>query len=132
MASRDRYASVCRSVAACYCQEILQPPVLILEHLQPSRLGHLEAALARLPLVERGVADPALAAHLRRRHPASCARRIATVFSSLNLLLRIVRPLGDGLSFHMRDPHGSRSPRARLTSTPAEVRAAQLRSAEAA
>ena len=36
------------------------------------------------------------------------------ICSSLNRLLRIVRPLRDGLSFHMREPKGSmygRSPR---------------------
>ena len=31
------------------------------------------------------------------------------ICSSLNRLLRIVRPLRDGLSFHMREPKGSRS-----------------------
>jgi hypothetical protein len=40
---------------------------------------------------------------------ASCSRRIPMICSSLNRLLRIVRPLRDGLSFHMREPQGSRS-----------------------
>ena len=47
--------------------QLLQPGVLVLERLQPTRVRDIEPAILGLPLVERGAADPVLAAHIRRR-----------------------------------------------------------------
>ena len=48
-------------------QQLLQPTVLVLQRPQPLGLRHLQAAVLRLPLVERRAADPVLAADIRRR-----------------------------------------------------------------
>jgi len=51
-------------------QELLQLAVLLLPGLQPLRVRDLEPAVLRSPRVERGVADPVLAADLRHRQRA--------------------------------------------------------------
>ena len=48
-------------------QEPLQPALLVLKHLELTRLRHLHAAIGRLPLLERRTAHAVLTAHVRHR-----------------------------------------------------------------
>ncbi len=50
-------------------QQLLELPVLIVQRLQPPRVGYLHAAIAITPVVEGRVADPVLAADVRHRNP---------------------------------------------------------------
>src|SRR5262245_57467584 len=65
-------------------QQLLQLRVLVLERPQTLGLRHLEAAVLGFPLVERGTADPVLAAAVFA--PASCSRKIPRICSSVNRL----------------------------------------------
>ena len=91
-------------------QQLLQPPVLILQHLRPARIRHIEPAVLRLPLVERRAADPVLAAHIRRLRP-----RLLLPQDRDNLLFREPAPLHrpcppiDGLYPIPEGFHGLRS-----------------------
>src|SRR5690606_6244947 len=50
-------------------QQTLQTRVLVLQRLQPARLRDVHPAEAGLPVVDRGVADPVLAAQVGDRNP---------------------------------------------------------------
>ena len=83
-------------------QQTLQAGVLVLQRLQPLGFRHLQTALLRLPPEERRLADPVLAADLRRQTSAvglsaSCSRRIPMICSSLNRLFFMSVSLLDGL-----------------------------------
>src|ERR1017187_10882133 len=52
-----------------FSQQLLQPPVLILQRLQAARLGHLEPAVLRFPFVEGRARDPVAAAYFLGLRP---------------------------------------------------------------
>lgn len=77
-----------------YCQQPLQPTVLVLEHLQLARLRHVHAAIRRLPLLERRAAHAVLATHVRR------LRSSFTLPQDRNHLL-----LGKSAALYLRSSH---------------------------
>src|SRR5690606_23864998 len=64
-------------------QQTLQPRVLVLQRLQPARLRDIHPAEAGLPVVDRGVADPVLAAQVGDRNS-----RLMLLQNSDDLLFR--------------------------------------------
>ena len=60
------------------------------KRLQPLGFGHVHAAELALPVVEGRLADPVLAAQVRRLRPSSCSFRTPMICSSVNRLRFIV------------------------------------------
>src|SRR6185312_1396698 len=59
-----------RHIERRFRQQLLQLPVLLLESLQLAGVRHLHPAILRTPVIKRRIADPMLAANIRRRHPS--------------------------------------------------------------
>src|SRR3546814_4535656 len=71
MRIRDWSSDVCSSdlhgvVQHRFRQQLLRLGVLVLQHLQPSRLRHVQPAIPGLPLVEGGIRDAVTTADIRR------------------------------------------------------------------
>jgi len=72
-------------------QQALELGVLVLERLQPRRLGDVQTAELRLPGVGRRRADPVPPAQIGGLAPASCSRSTPMICSSVNLDRFMVR-----------------------------------------
>jgi hypothetical protein len=93
-------------------QQLLQPPVLVLEALQALRVRRPHPAVPRLPAIERLLADPVPAADLRRRRPALLLTQHADDLRLAESALPHRPSPDDGLSYQPRDPPGEQVSRA--------------------
>src|SRR5262245_7992449 len=101
-------------VEHCLGQKLLEPRVLVLERLQPLGVRHLEAAILRLPFVERRAADPVLAADVRGlRAGLLLPQNPDDLLFREPARLHVHPPAGDGLYPSLAEIAGLRSMRTR-------------------